>query len=138
MKQVAYHDDWGIEHQHGKGLCEYCGSPVNRYGEAILFRPGEGYDDLTKQALARLVLCMWDAREQAEVIYYRVILGKTTEEIGTRLGKSRQAINHLLVKGAKQWPELARLLFERNNATTNRKAMRRSPKKLFTAKRKAR
>ena len=72
-----------------------------------------------------------------EAVYYRIILGKTTSEIGARLNKSRQAINHLLVKGVKTWPELARMMMERNNETSNKKAKRRSHK-LFAAKRKVR
>jgi hypothetical protein len=128
MNSVPYHEDWGDEHiKASAGLCEWCGSPVNRHGEAVI-EHGPEYDDLTKQAVQRIVLRLWDYREVCEVMYYRIILGHTTGEIGAKLGKTKQAINHLLVKGVKMWPDLERLLFERNNQTKNKKAKRKARK----------
>ena len=123
---VEYKDEYGQEHQlRDAGLCEYCGSPVNREGEAI---PEDINPDLVKQIAVRIAGRMWDTPDIAEAVYARVILGKTNKEIAVRFGKSRQAINYLLVKGAKKWPELGRMMFERKNGTSNKTAMQGSNK----------
>ena len=126
MRTLPYHDDWGDEQvDHGSGICEWCGSPVNRHGEAVVEHETQ-FDELTKQAVQRIVLRLWDHREMCEAVYYRVILGVTTDAIAARLGKTKQAINHLLITGVKTWPELERLLFERNNETKNKKVKRKA------------
>lgn len=125
MRTLPYHDDWGDEQvDHGSGVCEWCGSPVNRHGESVLEHEPR-HDVLTLDAVRRTIQRLWDHREMCEVLYYRIILGKTTDVIAYKLGKSKQAINHLLIAGVKKWPELERLLFERNNETKNKKVKRK-------------
>ena len=137
MQTVEYNDEYGGE-QHGEhdASCEYCGSPVNRDGESIPDH-GRKYDALTRQAVCRIVLRLWDKPDMCEAVYFRVVLGKTATQIARKLGKSRQAVSYLLTKGAIEWPQFERLLFERNNETNNTsitKPRKRKGKKLCQPK----
>ena len=126
MRTLPYHDDWGDEQvDHGSGICEWCGSPVNRHGEAVVEHDRQ-YDDLTLQAVQLMALRLWDHREMCEVVYYRIMLGETTDTIAARLRKTKQAVNALLIAGVKKWPDLERLLMERNNETRNKKVKRKA------------